>query len=320
MDALLELSGAAEGKTTTSPLPSGFELAAALLEPRPSPNKSTAIGSVTSTVSSHEESHQELGPETAHLTEEFDSLIDQELDSLTMHQPFPSSITPSILPLPSEPVPLSFSAPLSPLLAQEALLELDQLDVNNDANLGSLSEQSASSTARNGGVQGNASPINELSLGGVTLPQESGISVDFSHLTHDSTCTAPRPSAFKAYRRPDLFPKQTSAPVPHSQGLHTFWNIQAPDFKACMDGPDFITPVVQAPNPWAKRPTSVTHWIPSRPVGQAPLKPSATIPKSWIMSPQGRLRLEGQVLVLLRGAPGSGKSTLARYLFIHDIL
>ncbi|MCJ8749191.1 hypothetical protein PDJAM_G00173440 [Pangasius djambal] len=311
MDALLELSCAAEGKNTSSPSLSGFEMAAALLEPRPSHTKSSTIRADISAASNYEESHQGLSPETTRLTEEYDSLIDQELESLAMLQPVPSSVTPSILPLPSESVPLSSGAPPSPLLAQEALLELDQLDVENDSKLGSLSDQSFYSSAKIGGAQRNASPINELSLGGGSLPQESGISLDFSHLTDDSNCATPRPSAFKAYRRPDHFPKQISAPVPHSQNLHMFWNIQAPDFKPCVDGPTFITPVVRAPNPWTTNPTSMTQWMPSRPVSQAPLKPSATVPKSWMLSPQIRLKLEGQVLVLLRGAPGSGKSTLA---------
>ncbi|KAK3507445.1 hypothetical protein QTP70_020638 [Hemibagrus guttatus] len=308
MDALLELSGAAEGKTTTSPLLSGFEMAAALLEPRPSHTESSTIRSVISAVSNSEDSHQELSLETC-LTEEFDSLIDQELESLAMVQPLPSSITPSVLPLSSESDPLSSGAPSSPLLAQDgALMELDQLDVENDLKSGSLSEQSSFSTAKIGDAQRSASPINELSLGGVSLPQETGISVDFSHLTQDSTRTAPRLSAFKAYRRPDEFSKQTSAPVPQSQSLHTLWNIQASDFKPYVGRPAFITPVVQAPNPWTTNPASRTQWMPP---SQAPLKPSATVPKSWMLS-QSRLRLEGQVLVLLRGAPGSGKSTLAR--------
>lgn len=312
MDALLELSGAAEGKTTTPPSLSGFEMAAALLEQRPSHLKSSTVRSVIPAASDYKESRQELSPGTTRLTEEFDSLIDQELESLTMPQPVPSSVTPSIFPLPSESVPLSSGAPPSPLLAQEALQELDQLDVEN-YNLGSLSEQRSDSPPKIGGAKKSASPINELSLGGVFLPQESGISIDFSHLTHDSSSAAPRPSAFKAYRRPDQLPKQISTPVPHSQSLHKFWNLQTPDFKRCMDEPTFITPIVQAPNPWTTNPTSMTQWMLSKPVGQAPLKPSATVPKSWMLSPQSRLKLEGQVLVLLRGAPGSGKSTLARY-------
>lgn len=318
MDALLELSGAAEGKTTASLSLSGFEMAAALLDPCPSDTKSPTIRSVISAGSNHEESCQELRPETAHLTEDMDSLIDQELESLTILQPLPSSISPSVLPLSSESVSLSSSALPSPLLAQEALLELDQLDVENKSKLGSSTPSSSFGSAKIGGAPGNASPINELSLGGTSLPQDNNISIDFSHLTHESTSAAPRPSAFKAYCRPDQSLKQISSPALHSQSLHTYWNIQAPDFKPSTEGPAFITPVVQAPNPWATMPTSLTHWFPSRSVGQAPLKPSATVPKAWVLSSQSRLKLEGQVLVLLRGAPGSGKSTLARYLFIYS--
>ncbi|KAK2865657.1 hypothetical protein Q7C36_001713 [Tachysurus vachellii] len=307
MDALLELSGAAEGKTTTTPSLSGFEMAAALLEPCPPHTNSSTIRSAISAASNSEGSHQELSPETQ-LTEEFDSLIDQELESLAMVQSQPSSINPFILPLPSESVPRSSGAPPSPLVAQEALMKLDQLDVENDFKSGSLSEQSSYPSAKIGDAQRNASPINKLSLGGVSLPQETGVSVDFSHLTLNSTCDAPRPSAFKAYHRPGEFPKQTSAPVPQSHSLQPLWNFQAPDFRQCMERPSFITPVVQAPNPWTTNPSSRTLWTPP---GQAPLKPSATVPKSWMVSSQSRLRLEGQVLVLLRGAPGSGKSTYA---------
>lgn len=314
MDALLELSGAAEGKTTTTSSLSGFEMAAALLEPCLPHTKSSTISSVISAASNSEGSHQELSPETQ-LTEEFDSLIDQELESLAIVQSLPSSINPFILPLPSESVPRSSGAPPSPLVAQEALMKLDQLDVENYFKSGSLSEPYPS--AKISDAQRNASPINELSLGGVSLPQETGVSVDFSHLTLNSTCDAPRPSAFKAYRRPGEFPKQTSAPVPQSHSQQPLWNFQAPDFRQCMERPSFITPVVQAPNPWTTNPSSRTQWMSP---GQAPLKPSATVPKSWMVSSQRQLRLEGQVLVLLRGAPGSGKSTYARYSFIHDII
>ncbi|KAF5902290.1 NEDD4-binding protein 2 [Clarias magur] len=303
MDALLELSGAAEGKTTASPSLSGFEMAAALLEPHhPSHTRSSTASSVVSAASNYEGSHQELTPGTTCLTEEYDCLIDQELESLTTLNPLPSSTMISTLPLSSESVPLSSGAPRSPLLAKEALMDLDQIDVEYNSN------------TKTGGAQRNTSPINKLSFGGVSLPQESGIALDFSHLTQESNCAAPRPSAFKAYRKSDQFPKQMSAAGPHSQSLHTLWNVQAPDFNPGMNGPAFITPVVQGPNPWTTNATSMSQWVHSRPVAQAPLKPSATVPRSWMVSPQSRLKLEGQVLVLLRGAPGSGKSTLASAL------
>ncbi|KAI5607322.1 NEDD4-binding protein 2 isoform X1 [Silurus asotus] len=300
MDALLELSGAAEGKTTTSSSLSGFEMAAALLEPHPSHTKPFTIRPANSETSNYEEAHQ-FSPKTTHPAEELDSLIDQELESLTMGQPSLSFTSPTILPQTSQSVPLSSGAPSSPLLVEEALLNLDQLDVEPNPKLGSLSEQSS----KIGAAQRKASPINELSLGGAPLPQESGISVDFSHLTHDPTS---RPSAFKAYRTPDQFSKQTPAPITHPQSLNTMWNLQASEFKPFMDTPTFITPLVQAPYPWAPNPTPLSHWMTSRP----PLKPSATVPKSWILSSQSGLKLTGQVLVLLRGAPGSGKTTLAR--------
>ncbi|XP_061840363.1 NEDD4-binding protein 2 isoform X1 [Nerophis lumbriciformis] len=102
------------------------------------------------------------------------------------------------------------------------------------------------------------------------------------------------------------------------------WNLHPPFFSPCLYGtqrPCFITPA--APPNW---PRQVGHPYAWR--GQAPLRPSAAIPTSWTMAaaaaaPQppahlSRLRLEGRVLVLLRGAPGSGKTTLARAFLEHN--
>ncbi|XP_062864810.1 NEDD4-binding protein 2 [Trichomycterus rosablanca] len=281
MDALLELSGAATGRVTTPPPISGFEMAAAVLEPRRSGTGPSTSGSERSAVSDGEASRQELSPETTCLTEEFDSLIDQELETFMMPKPPPSS----------QSVP------------RGALLELDQLAIDDNTNVGSLSQRGYYPPARTAGVQGNTSPLDELSLGGACLPHDDEIPVDFSYLTSDSSSAVTRTSAFKPYHRPDQI-------VNLSEGLHPTWIVQASSLQPHVENPAFITPVVQSPNPWTN-PPSVLRWAAGWTVSQAPLKPSATVPKSWMLAPQSRLRLEGQVLVLLRGAPGSGKSTLA---------
>lgn len=312
MDALLELSDAAEGKTLSGPPLSGFEMAAALLDPPPSqnrtePTKVISEGSAVSESSSVEsiESRQQLSPET-HLTEEFDTLIDQELETLTSLQSH-TGIQPSSIPLsslPSESVLLSSLSSQKTLLAQKTIPEFGQLDVQSDSKLGS---SSSVSTPR----LGAASPLHDLSFRSASCSQDRDVSVEFSHLIEDSSS---RPSAFKAYRRPDNFANSANMTA-HSEGLHTpatSWNIQAPEYQPRVGGPVFITPVMQAPNMWSGRPFTAAQWLTHRQAVQPPLRPSATIPKSWTHPPLSRLKLEGQVLVLLRGAPGSGKTTLAR--------
>uniref|UniRef100_A0A4W5LPS5 Uncharacterized protein n=1 Tax=Hucho hucho TaxID=62062 RepID=A0A4W5LPS5_9TELE len=161
----------------------------------------------------------------------------------------------------------------------------------------------------------------------------------------DLVC-ADRPSAFQAYRKLDqsLVPPEGGRAVPPGGvvgGARTktsvageeerlsnshFWNTQAPEFKPHVHGnqarvPTFIIPVALSPSAWHTQATPATHWLVQGPVSQAP-----TVPRSWtggvsaaagpraplLFGQHGRLRLEGRVLVLLRGAPGSGKSTLAR--------
>ncbi|XP_066516070.1 NEDD4-binding protein 2 isoform X2 [Hoplias malabaricus] len=321
MDALLELSDAAEGKTSATPPLSGFEIAAALLDTRPTQIQTEPfeMTSEISAVSESIDSCQRFSPETAHLTKEFDSLIDQELETLTLQeshpdvQLLPSSIPLASLPPPSQSVAISSFPPQSTFPGHQAMSEFDQLDVENDSKFGSLSGQSSDSNPTlqpHGGAYGGASPVNELSFGGASCPQEMDVSVDFSHLTEDSSS---RFSAFKAYCRTDYSTNQVDKTL-HSKGLQTaskFWDVQAPEFNPHPERPVFITPVMDAPNSWNAHPFTAAQWLARRPVSQAPLKPLATVPKSWTVPPQSRLKLSGQVLVLLRGAPGSGKTTLA---------
>ncbi|XP_076868554.1 NEDD4-binding protein 2 isoform X2 [Brachyhypopomus gauderio] len=300
MDALLELSDAAEGKTKPpSPL-SGFELAAALLDPRTPKTEPAMVTSESSSAS-----------EAACLTEELDSLIDQELENLTSLQSQPSdrpsslSVPLSSLSLPSQSVFPSTLPTQNILTGHPTSSVFEHLDMDNQ-----------------NGASGGPSPIKELSFCAASLPQESDVSVDFSHLTEDPESDGLRPSAFKAYRRPDQFMNTTeiTSAVPRSEGLHTpatIWNIQAPEFQPQAEEPTFITPVMKASNPWST--FSAAQWLAPRPFSQAPLKPSATVPKSWTLPLQSPLRLDGQVLVLLRGAPGSGKTTLASAMLEQNL-
>uniref|UniRef100_A0A3Q4AX51 Uncharacterized protein n=1 Tax=Mola mola TaxID=94237 RepID=A0A3Q4AX51_MOLML len=136
--------------------------------------------------------------------------------------------------------------------------------------------------------------------------------VDFSHLMGET----PGPRSKES--------KMNEEPLDYIQ---TPWNLEAPVFSPRVHenlGPPFITPVAQKPSSWTSQPRHASLWLSHNPAGQAPLKPSATVPKAWTLpAPQlpaqyNRLRLQGRVLVLLRGAPGSGKSTMARALVEHN--
>ncbi|XP_072526275.1 NEDD4-binding protein 2 isoform X2 [Salminus brasiliensis] len=302
MDALLELSDAAEGKISTTPPCSGFEMAAALLDSQPCTNKTESDKMILEcfTVSDSVEPRWDHSPEATHLTEEFDSVIDQELETLASLQSHPGN--QSTL----SSVPLSSLPSLSTDPGHQAISKLEQLDVESDPKLAPLSSNSTPRPRDESCRVG--SPVSELSFGGASCLMEKDVSVDFSHLTEDSNS---RPSAFKAYCRPNTFTTHANLTA-HPECLNTpamFWNIQAPEFQPRVGGPVF-TPKIKAPIPWNDHPFTTAQWLPGRPVSQAPLKPSATVPKSWTL-PSRKLILEGPVLVLLRGAPGSGKTTLA---------
>ena len=153
-----------------------------------------------------------------------------------------------------------------------------------------------------------------LSFSGAPLNQAEPL-LDFSHLATESASGNPtldlgnhgRPSAFQAYKKS---PKargteggqvtasghgNAALPEPGTgssmeqsaeamEPLATpslFWNTQAPEFQPKNPGLAFITPVVLNPRPWGSQPAH--HWFSHVPVQQAPLKPAATIPKSWAM-------------------------------------
>uniref|UniRef100_A0A8C2FAY1 NEDD4-binding protein 2-like n=1 Tax=Cyprinus carpio TaxID=7962 RepID=A0A8C2FAY1_CYPCA len=314
MDSLLELSDAAEVIAPPPPPVSGFEQAAALLGTNTTQADPFSGTMQSFTFSNQPASQAELSPTETHLTEDFDALIDKELQTLTSQQsktsshPLMSSIPLSSLPPPSQSIPLS-SLPLTP-----------QTHLPAPSTLPEQAEQASYSDPGLSEACGGSSPVNELSFGGVHIPETNTLSLDFSHLTLEASSTEPRPSAFQVYRRPDQFRNHAGAKQ-HQEALRTpamFWNTQAAEFNPRAVGPTFITPVIPNPTPWSTNPIPAAQWLAHGPIRQAPLKPSATVPESWTLPPRNRLKLEGQLLVLLRGAPGSGKTTLANAMLVQN--
>ncbi|XP_016320424.1 NEDD4-binding protein 2 [Sinocyclocheilus anshuiensis] len=314
MDSLLELSDAAEVIAPPPPPVSGFEQAAALLGTNTTQADPLSETAQSFIFSNQPASQAELSPNETHLTEEFDALIDKELQTLTSQQsktsshPLMSSIPLSSLPPPSPSIPLSL-LPLTPQTQLPAPLTLPE-----------QAEQASYSDPGLSEAHGGSSPVNELSFGGVHIPETNTLSLDFSHLTLEASSTEPRPSAFQVYRRPDQL-RNHAAAKQHQEALRTpamFWNTQAAEFHPRAVGPTFITPVIPNPAPWSTNPIHAAQWLAHGPIRQAPLKPSATVPESWTLPPRNRLILEGQLLVLLRGAPGSGKTTLANAMLVQN--
>lgn len=320
---------AAEGAAPIPSPVSGFErTAAALLSPhqvsesRPDPDSSKSPQLLSSP------------PSANLLTEELDLLVDQELDTLTTQQDIKderhSSQYLSSFPLPPFP--------------QQGLPELLQssLQPGSRGPSGGLVEH----------ISGASSPLNQLSSTweDETVEEQQSM-VDFTHLMAETPADRPkppldlassgRPSAFQVYKKQEpSHSLSDKAGVLSSKArcggarskvsrlnqeplgyIQPPWNLEAPVFSPHVHEnqvPAFITPIAQPPSNWTSQPRHASFWLNQGPVSQAPLKPSATIPKSWALpAPQppaqhSRLRLQGRVLVLLRGAPGSGKSTLAR--------
>lgn len=337
MDSLLELSVAAEGVAPLPPRVSGFELTAAALlntQPRefdPKPDSSNPLELPSSF------------PPTPPLTEEFDLLIDQELETLTT-QPQGKEERDSGLYL-SSAAPLS-SLPPPPT---QALPELLQSSLEPGATQPSEG-QPRPGEASVGQTSEALSPLDQLSFWGEKDLKMQHSVLDFSHLTSETPATklnppldlgaSGRPSAFQVYKKQgqSSTPSEGAGVTPSSRVVggarskmsttsqeppsNLAWNTDAPEFCPRVHGnqvPTFITPVALNPSSWNTQVRPASHWLAQGPVSQAPLKPFATIPKSWAVPAatrgpvqHSRLRLEGRVLVLLRGAPGSGKSTLAR--------
>ncbi|KAK2817017.1 hypothetical protein Q5P01_025208 [Channa striata] len=329
MDSLLELSVAAEiAGPIRSPV-SGFERTAAALlsphhfsEPRSNPDSSKPLYQAPSP------------PSTNPLTDELDLLVDQELQTLTAQQSFEQE--------PPSSQSLSSCASLSsypPPLPQQALPELLQSSIEPKSK--------------------GPSPLDQLSTCEDRNSEGQELVVDFTHLMAEKSenelkrpldlAASGRPSAFQVYKKKDpvLAFESEQVKVMQSEAIvggarskmnmmnqellgymSTPWNLQAPEFSPRLYGnqvPSFITPVAKPPSNWPSQLRDPSPWVGQAPVSQAPLKPSATIPKSWAVSAalqppaqHSRLHLEGRLLVLLRGAPGSGKTTMARALLAHN--
>ncbi|XP_054460792.1 NEDD4-binding protein 2 isoform X2 [Anoplopoma fimbria] len=341
MDSLLELSVAAEGAAPAPSHVSGFERTAAALL---SPCHSSGLGSESSRPSQRPSSPPP--PPISLLTEELDLLVDQELQALTAQQGSEEERRSSSLYL-SVGTPLSSLPP--PPFQQQVHPELLQASL----------EHGSRGPSGGGPVEhfsGASSPLDQLSVWKDEIVEEQKSTVDFTHLMPEDKLKPPlelatsgRPSAFQVYKKQQdplhAFSNKTGV-VPSEAivggarskvntlnqelvgCMPSTWNVQAPVFSPGVhgnQGPTFITPVAHAPSVWSCQPRHASPWHSQGPVSRAPLRPAATIPKSWAMTAvphppaqHSRLRLEGNVLVLLRGAPGSGKSTLARAFLEHN--
>ncbi|XP_071360419.1 NEDD4-binding protein 2 [Trachinotus anak] len=348
MDSLLELSVAAE---VVAPIPSpvsGFERTAAALlspqhfsEPRPDSNTSKPSQRPPSPHS------------TTLLTEELDLLVDQELETLTTQKDVKEEEHSSQY----LSTGASFSSFPPPPFQKQPLPELLQSSLK-PGSTGASAEQACPGEHLVEHMSGASSPLDQLSSWDDETSEGQQSVGDFAHLLTETPADKPkppldlaasgRPSAFQVYKKKDpshslseqagVMPSDAIVGGARSKVsmlnqeplsyLSAPWNLEAPVFSPRIhgnQGPVFITPVAQTPPIWPSQPRHPSPWLSHAPVSQAPLKPSATIPKSWALpaAPQfparsSRLRLEGKVLVLLRGAPGSGKSTLARAFLEHN--
>ncbi|XP_061565360.1 NEDD4-binding protein 2 [Cololabis saira] len=344
MDSLLELSVAAEVAVPVTTPVSGFErTAAALLSQR-------RLSETRSDKHSPRASAQPPSPPSPNqLTDDLDLLIDQELETLNAEQDFKEGRHSSALLTAGGPL-VSFPPPLVP---QQALPELLQSSL-----VAASRELCAEQPSLAGGsvehFSGTSSSLNRLKTWEDEVPKKQSDVLDFSHLMKETSPEKPkppldlaasgRPSAFQVYKKQDSAgsvsekTEQFNTTIngarskvsslncnPHG---YMSWNLEAPVFAPNFhgnQGPSFITPVAQTPSAWLNPTRHPFPWLNQGSISRAPLKPSTAVPKSWTQpaAPPGpahsnRLRLQGKVLVLLRGAPGSGKSTLARALLEHN--
>ncbi|KAK0152841.1 NEDD4-binding protein 2 [Merluccius polli] len=331
MDSLLELSVAAEVVAPHPGPASGFELtAAALLSPYPSDRGPDLDPPKPSELAS-------FPLPTSPLTEELDLLIDKELETLTgqpkegkkqLHSQYFSAVAAPLSSFPPPPVP------------QQALPELLQ--------------SSLEPGTTGPGTSGDPSPIDQLSFWEEKDVKKEECVLNYSHLIlpGESAGAKPnasldlgatgRPSAFQVYKKMDTASESSrgmpsgdirggvrSKVVPQTWHPPSYWNPESPVFSPRSHGnqaPTFITPVALPPSPWDTRGRPASHWSNQWPGSQGSPKPPDTIPKSWAppavpraSATHSRLRIEGKVLVLLRGAPGSGKSTLAWSVLCHSL-
>lgn len=315
MDSLLELSLAAEGAAPVPSPVSGFERTAAALlshtsfgESKPEPESSPSS--------------------PKYLTEEVDLLLDKELEKLTSQQGTEDE----------PPGGQCLSAFPPPLFQQQVLPELLGPGLqpgSGDPSAGLLEHPGTSVTCD----QHNSLRVNTEQQADFTYRMTETLA-DMPKPPMDLAASG-RPSAFQVYKKQEVshtYRDKAAMPPTESIGggtrsktnllnqrpfsyVQSPWNLEVPVFSPRShvgQEPVFITPVARPPSNWSTLPRNASPWSNQGLVVQAPLKPSATIPKSWALpapnSPghNKRLRLQGRVLVLLRGAPGSGKTTLAR--------
>lgn len=320
----MELSLAAEGAAPVPSPVSGFErTAAALLSPtsfsasNPEPDSDMPLQQLPSSPSS---------PKI--LTEELDLLLDQEFEKLTSQQE--TKDEPQGGQYLSAFPPLPFKKQVLPELLQPSLQPR-----SGEPSAGLVGHTGASVTCD----QRNPLKV-EMEQQEDFTNRMTGTLADVPKPPMDLAASG-RPSAFQVYKKQEVSHTYSEkAAMPSSESIvggtrskvnmlnqrpigymQSPWNMEVPAFSPHVNvgqEPVFITPVVQPPSNWNSLLINASPWSNQGAVVQAPLKPSATIPKSWALpapnSPghNKRLRLQGRVLVLLRGAPGSGKSTLAR--------
>lgn len=284
MDSLLELSGAA---TADPPhvSESGFERTAAhLLSPHHHAGPSSQMHTSTQRNCSSTSSIN-------FMTEDLDVLVDQEVVSLNAKQNVDKQQTDNKNHSFSERVQSNFMTQCSGVSFEK---------------LPSVSQRS-----------GSASLLDELSAFDNNEMQSSAVDDLLSETSVDKTMPSAHLCASQLCNKDSnsnpvvVFSSSNSSKEQLDSSVLTNWNIQAPTFYP-QQGPTFITPVASN---WPREQSPPTPW--QRPVGQAQLRPSCPQPPPQ-PHPQSRLRLEGRVLVLLRGPPGSGKSTLARNILMQN--
>ncbi|KAM7394241.1 hypothetical protein PAMP_021054 [Pampus punctatissimus] len=329
MDSLLELSVAAEVAAPISSPISGFErTAAALLSPRHLSELKLDLDSSSSS--------------TNLMTEEMDLIVDQELETLTTQQdtkeehpsshylsagmslfsfpppPFPQQVLPELLQSSLEPGSRGPSAEQPCMVESGASSPLDQLSSWEDETI--EGQQSLTQLMTETSADKPKPPF-DLAASGRPSAFQVYKKQDPSHTLSDKAGVRPSEAIVGGAR------SKVNMLNPETLGcMSSPWNVESPVFYPQIQsnqGPCFITPVAQSPSNWRSQPRRASPWL--NPVSQAPPKPSATVPKSWALPTPSqhpvcysRLRLEGKVLVLIRGAPGCGKSTLARALRDHN--
>ncbi|TNN69380.1 NEDD4-binding protein 2 [Liparis tanakae] len=340
MDSFLELSKAAEVAGPAPSHVSGFERTAAALL---SPCRSSGHGADSSRPSLLTVSP----PPSGLLTEELDLLVDQELQALTARRGGEEEHRGSQY--------LSVGVPLSPLpFQQQVLPELLQASLqtgSGGACGGGPVEHFSGTSSPLDRLSTWEDDIDKQKRQQSTVDFTHLMAESPEDKPKPPLDLAPsgRPSAFQAYKKQQdpLHTLSSEAGVVPSEAMvggarskvNTWnqeplskmslpWNLQANIFSPRVHGnqwPAFITPVAQMPSAWPCQPRLAPPMPSQGPVSRAPLRPAATIRQSWTLPAaphppfqHNRLRLEGKVLVLLRGAPGSGKSTLARAFLEHN--